>query len=168
MLGVPEWGVASWSLFGYVHWSLIQPWSEFRLAFLILKVQRRLISFKSSFGALGDAGGSWVGFGILILIQIWSLAFVLPCSKFWLYLYFEDAKNIHILKVLIWGLRGCWRIMTGVWHLDLDLDTVTGLWYTNVSNFGSLFWFSRCKGHPCPLCPHLGLWRMLEVSDCNP
>ena len=44
-----------------------------------------------------------------------------------LYLDFEGAKNIHVLKVLIWGFGGRWRILTGVWHLDLDLDMVTGL-----------------------------------------
>ena len=42
---------------------------------------------------------------------------------------------------------------------------VTGLWYTYDPNFGSLSWFWRCKEHPCPLGPHFGLWRMLEVPD---
>ena len=55
--------------------------------------------------------------------------------------------------------------MTGVWHLDLNLDMDTCLWYTHVPNFGSLSWFWRCKEHPCPLCSHLGLWRTLEVPD---
>jgi len=55
-----------------------------------------------------------------------------------LYLYFEGTKNIHVLKVLIWSFVGVWRLLTGVWHLDLDLDMVTGLWYTNDPNFGSL------------------------------
>ena len=41
----------------------------------------------------------------------------------------------------------------------------TGLWYTHIPNFGSLSWFWRCKEHPCPLSPHLGLWRTLEVPD---
>ena len=44
-----------------------------------------------------------------------------------LYLDFEGAKNIHPLYVPIWGFGGCWRFLTGVWHLDLDLDMVTGL-----------------------------------------
>ena len=43
------------------------------------------------------------------------------------YIDFEGAKNTHFLKVLIWGFGGCWRFLTGVWHLDLDLDMVTGL-----------------------------------------
>ena len=44
-----------------------------------------------------------------------------------LYLYFEGTKKICVVFVLIWGFRGCWRFLTGVWHLDLDLDMVTGL-----------------------------------------
>ena len=60
---------------------------------------------------------------------------------------------------------GCWRYLTGVLYLDLDLDIVTGLWHTHNPNLGSLSWFWRCKGHPCPWSPHLGLWRMLEVHD---
>ena len=32
-------------------------------------------------------------------------------------------------------------------------------------NFSSITWFWRCKEHPCPLSPHLGHWRMLEVPD---
>ena len=43
--------------------------------------------------------------------------------------------------------------MTGVWHLDLDLDMITGVWHTCDPNLGSLyyykFWF--------------GLWRILEI-----
>ena len=58
-----------------------------------------------------------------------------------LYLNFEGAKNIHVIKVLIWGSEEHWRVLTGVWHLDLDWDRVTGLWYTGVPNFGSLSLF---------------------------
>ena len=36
-----------------------------------------------------------------------------------LYLNFQSAKNIPVLKVLIWGFGGCWRFLSGVWHLDL-------------------------------------------------
>ena len=39
-----------------------------------------------------------------------------------LYLNFEGAKNIHALYVLILGFGGHWRFLTGVWHLDHDLD----------------------------------------------
>ena len=78
MLEVPYWGLASWSWFGYGQWSLIYPWSKCWLSILILKVQRTSMSFKSSFGALQDAGGSWLKFCILILILIWSLVFDTP------------------------------------------------------------------------------------------
>ena len=82
-----------------------------------------------------------------------------------LYLDFEGAKNIHVLSVLIWGFGGCWRILTGVCHLYLDLDVVIGLWYNHDLNIGPLSWFWSCKEHPCSWSPHLGLWRTLEVPD---
>ena len=44
-----------------------------------------------------------------------------------LYLDFEGAKNIHVVYVLMWVFGGCWVCLTGVWHLDLDLDMVTSL-----------------------------------------
>ena len=74
------------------------PYPKFWLSILTLKVQRTSMSFKSSFGALEDAGGSWLGFGILILIWIWSLVFDTPLiQNLALYLDFEGAKNIHVL-----------------------------------------------------------------------
>ena len=86
------------------------------------------MSFKSSCGALEDAGGSLLRFGILILIWIWSLVFDIPKIPILaLYLDFEGVKNIHVLQVLIWGFGGCWKFLTGVRHLDIDLDMVTGL-----------------------------------------
>ena len=97
-LMIPDLGFASWSWFEYGHWSWTHPWSKFWLSILILKVQRTSMSFNSSFGALEDAGGSWLGFGILILIWIWSLVFDTP--TIWilaLYFDFEGAKNIHVL-----------------------------------------------------------------------
>ena len=51
-----------------------------------------------------------------------------------LYLHFEDTKNMHVHKVLIWGFGGYWRFLTGVWQLDLYLDTVSGLWCTDSQN----------------------------------
>ena len=165
-LEVPDLGLASWYLFGYGDWPLVHTYSEFWLSILILKVQRTSMSFKSSFGALEDTGGSWLGFGILILIWIWSLNFDTSMIHILaLYLDFKGENDIHVIKILIWGYGGHWRYKTLVWHLDLDLDMVTGLWYTPDLNFGSLSWFWRCKEHPCPLSPHLGLWRMLGVPD---
>ena len=68
------------------------------LSILILKVQRTSMSFKSWFGYLLGVGGSWLGFGILILIWIWSLAcYILMFLILALYPDFEGAKNIHVL-----------------------------------------------------------------------
>ena len=43
------------------------------------------------------------------------------------FLYFEGAKNIHVLEVLIWGIGECYRVLTGAWHIYLDFDMVTVL-----------------------------------------
>ena len=97
-LKVPDGGFASWSLFWYGHWSLIHPYYEDCLSIFILKVHRTYTSFKSWFGALVGAGGSWLGFGILILILIWSLVIDTPIFRILaLYLAFEVAKNIYVL-----------------------------------------------------------------------
>ena len=142
------------------------PCSKFWLSISIYKVQRTSMSFKSLFWALIGAGGSWLGSGILTLILIWSLVFYTPIFRILvLYFDFEGAKNIHVLYVLIWGFGGGWRLLTGVSYLNLNMDMVTGLWYTLVPNFGSLLWFWRYKEHPCPLCPDMGLWWGLEVLD---
>ena len=116
--------------------------------------------------ALVGAVGSWLGFGILILIWISSLIFDIP--MIWilaLYLDFEGAKNIHVLEVLVWGFGGCLRFLTGVWNFNLDLDRVIVHWYIHIPNFDSFSWFIWCKEHPYPLIPHLGLWRTLEIPD---
>ena len=98
----------------------------------------------------------WIWFLNYDRILIQSLTF---------YMDFEAAKIIHVLEVLIWGFGRYWKFLTWVWHLDVDLDLVTGLWYTNVLNFGSLSWFWRCKKHSCPLSPFFWFWRMLEDPD---
>ena len=106
-LEVTDWGLTSWSWFGYGHLSLIYPWSKFWLSIKILKVQRTSTSKKSSFGDFEDSGGSWLGFGILIYIWIWSLIFDSPIFQILaLSLDFKGAKNIHVLKALIWGIEG--------------------------------------------------------------
>ena len=97
------------------------------------------MSFKSCFGALEDAVGSVLGFDILILIRIWSMVFGTPIfQNLALYLDFEGAKNMHVLKVLYWGFGGLWRFLTRVLHSDMDFDMFTGLWYTNIPHFLSL------------------------------
>ena len=123
------------------------------LDFVCLKI---FMFLKSSFGALEDAGYSWQGFGILILILIWSLVFDISLIQILaLSLDFEGAKNIHILQVIIWSFSWVWRLLIGVWHLGLHLDMVNGLCYTYIPNFGTVFWIWRCKEHLCPLTPDL-------------
>ena len=77
--------------------------------------------------ALEDAGGSGLGFVILILILIESLVFDTPMFRILvLYLDFESAKNIHVLSPDL-GLWGILKFLTWVLYLDLDLDMVIGL-----------------------------------------
>ena len=54
---------------------------------------------------------------------------------FALYLDFEGAKNIHVLKVLILDYGECWRFLTQILHLDLDFDMVNDLLNTLALNF---------------------------------
>ena len=82
-----------------------------------------------------------------------------------IYIDFEGAKNIYVLLVLIWGSGRCWRFLTGVWHLHLDLDIITGLYFIHDPNFGSLYRFWRFKEHPGPLSPDFGFGKMLEAPD---
>ena len=99
--------------------------SKFWLFILILRVKRIPMSSKSSFGAFEGTGGSWLGLGNLILFLIWSLVFdttMIQILAF--YLDFKRAKKIDFLEVLIWGFGWCWRFLTGVWNLHLDLDMV--------------------------------------------
>ena len=83
---------------------------------------------------------------------LWSTHDPNFCSLSW----FWKWKNIHVFQVLIWEFWGSWRILSGVWHLDLNLDIVTGLWYAHVLNFvyvakkiqvlKSLFWTFKDAG----------------------
>ena len=69
-----------------------------------------------------------MGFGIFILIWRWSPVFDKTMIQILaLHLDFKGAKKIYVLYVLILGFGGGCRVLTGVWHLDLDLDMVTGL-----------------------------------------
>ena len=72
------------------------PCSTFKLSILILKVKIIIMSFKSKFGALEDAGGFWLGMLVMILIR--SLVFATPIFGIVsFYLDFEGAKNFHVL-----------------------------------------------------------------------
>ena len=129
-LEVPDWGFTSWSWFEYGYWSLTYLYSKFWLSILMLKVQRTSMSFKSWFGVLIGDGGFWLGFGILILIWIWSLFFGTPII--WilaLYLDFESAKYIHVFKSSFWDWEdiGCsglgFGILILIWIRSLAFDT---------------------------------------------
>ena len=86
------------------------------------------MSSKSSFEVLGDAGGSCLGLRILIKIWIWSLVVDTHMLQILaVHFNFQGAMDIHIIKVLIWGFGGHWRVLTGIWDLELDLDIFTGL-----------------------------------------
>ena len=170
-------------------WSLVLDTTMFWVLALYLHFEdiKTSISFKLLYQSLEDTGGSWLKFGILSWFGYghWSLVTVqlrevLP----------GVGGRVGIKKLVIAQLRlsqlvnksrpGLVRsrsgsgsglgpklktVNAGVWDFDLDLDMVTGLWHTYVPNFGYLSWFWRCKEHPCPLSPHLGLWRTLEVPD---
>ena len=130
MLEISDLGWASWSWFGYGHWSLIYPWYKFGLSILILKVQRTSMSFKSWFGALEDAGGSWLGFGILILIWLWSLVFGSPMSQNCLFsLIFEVKRSSMSFKSWLGALEdagGSWLgfgVLISIWIWSLVFDT---------------------------------------------
>ena len=102
--GAFEVAEGSWLGFGIMIliwiWSLVFYATMIKIlaCFVDLKVQNTAMSFKSSFRALEDAGGSWLGFDIMILICICFIFF--DEAMIWilaLYLDFEGAKNIHVL-----------------------------------------------------------------------
>ena len=99
--------------------------------------------FRSQLSILSFERLTWMNFGCLH----WRYK-EHPCPLI------HDLGHWKIMDVSDWG-----------WHLDIGLDMVTGLWYTYDLDFSSLSLFQRCKENPCPLSPHLGLWRMLEVPD---
>ena len=63
----------------------------------------------------------------------WGFSLVFDTSSFRIsvvYIFFEAAKNIHVLQVLIGALEDAEGSLLGVWNLDLDLDIVKSLRYT--------------------------------------
>ena len=151
----------SWLGFGIfilmLIWSMAfdtQMFQMLALSILILKVQRTSMSLKSRLWASEDTAwdhGSWSEFEY----GHWSL--VHPCFKFWLIILYLKVQRTSI----------SFKSSYGIWNLDLDLDLdmVTGLWYTNGPNFALISWFWKRKEHPCPLSPHLELLRMLGDPD---
>ena len=111
-------------------WSLVfgRPMSQILSLYLDFEDAKNIHVLKVLIWDLEDSGGSCLGVGNLILIWILSLVFDTPMIKILaLYLNFSDAKNIHVLQVLILGFGGGWMFLSGVKHLDFDLDIVTGL-----------------------------------------
>ena len=102
-----------------------------------------LCPFKTWFGALEDAGGSWLGLCILILIRIWSLVFdkgtlIHDFGCFILKSGSPNSKYWRMLEVPDWGL------VSWSWFRYSRFSLIHP-W----SNFGSLTWFLWCKEHLC-------------------
>ena len=113
-----------------------------------------------------DAGSSWLGLALFSWFGYSHWSLIHQWSKFQISILILKVQTTSMsCKSSYWSFGGRWMFLTGVYHLDLDLDMVIGLWYTHDPNFGSLSWFWRCKEHPWPLSPGLGLWRMLEDPD---
>ena len=149
MVEVPDRGLASWSWFRHGHFgSLTWFWrcNEHPCPLSTnLELWRTL-----EVPDWGLASWSWFWYDHLSLIYQWS--------KFRLSILILKVQRPSMsLKVLILGFGKGWRLLTGVWYLDLDMNRITVLWYNHDPNFGSISWFWRCKEHPCPLSLHLGL-----------
>ena len=142
MCEVPDWGLASWSWFGYGPWSLIHPWSKLWLCILILKVQRKSMCYKSSFGALDMVTGLWY-------TNDPNLSYL---SWFWRCKEHPCPLSHHL---------GLWRMLDvpdwGLVPISLFWNTQWSLMHP-WSGFGSISLFLRCKEHLCPLSPDLGFW----------
>ena len=78
---------------------------------------------------LGLSSWSWFGY----VLNFGSLSW-----------YWRWKEHLWPFSVNL-GFRGCWRFLTGVRHLDFDLDMVTGFLYTNDQNFGSNLNFAGAK-----------------------
>ena len=134
-LVVPDCGLASWSWFGYGHWSFLHPFSKCWSFILILKVQRTSMFCKSWLWDLEAAGGFWLGFGIVILIRIWSMVFdTIMIRILALYLDFEGTKNIHVLQVLIWASGDA----EGSW---LGFGILIFIWIWSLVFYRPMLWF---------------------------
>ena len=106
----------------------------------------------------GFAPWSWILYGHWTLVH--------PCTEFWIYLDFEDAENIHVLSVLILGCED-----TGDSWLGFGILILIRIWSLIFSTpmfwILATSWFWRCKDHPYPSSPDLGLWMMIEVPDSS-
>ena len=119
------------------------------------------MSFKSWSGTLENAFGSWLGFGIFILIWIGLLVFdtqIFRTSSAWL----RSAQRSSVPKFDS-DLFCLEKLISWDWLREADLlnSIITKTCFTQKKiypNFASLFRFWRYTEYPCPLNPHLGLW----------
>ena len=105
-----------------------------------------------------------MGFGILTFIWTWSVVSDTSLILIWtLYFDFEDANNIHVLEVMIWGFGGHLMFLTRV--LDLDFDSI-GHWSLIHPSSGFWLFILIIKLHRTSLSFKFlsGLWRMLGGS----
>ena len=119
----------------------LRKWSWDWGIYLVLKI------FK--FGALEDVGGTWLEFGILILI--WVSLF--ESNEYFLqildlYVEFKSAKNPHFLITFNEGCGRHWRLLIGILDLQLDFNHIS--W-----SYGPLCWiwvfYAEFKGTKTPL-----------------
>ena len=122
------------------------------------------MSFKSSFGALEDAGGSWLGFCILIMILIWSGTLLGSSLKFWSHSdqwkvrYSQsristaqpaDTFSVHAVGcrfqiLLILSSRLDWALTISSWHVDTCYRHVSHIVQTCFRHVMHVLNLSRC------------------------
>ena len=180
LFGALEDDGGSWLGFGILIliwiWSLVfdTPMIQIWALSLDFKMQRTFMSFKSSYGALEDQGSSWLGFGILILM--WLLVFDTPMIQILaVNLNFEGHKHTAWVKhgtILNLCMKHSFLEAELNWLDPLGVVInnrqrwLKRLWISDQwVPFGSLSWFWRSKEHPCPLSPHLRLFRIWKVHD---
>ena len=102
---------------------------------------------------------------ILISIWIWSLVYATPKFQIWLSIMIWRCKEKLCPCSPDFGLWGMLEVP------DWGLSSWPWFGYGHGSLIYPFFEFNlaililRCKEHPCPLSPHLGLWRRLEIPD---
>ena len=74
------------------------PMNQILAIYFDFESAKNICVFLVMIGALEDDEGSWLDFGILRMIWIWSLVFDTAMIRILaLYLDFEGAKNIQVL-----------------------------------------------------------------------
>ena len=168
MLDVPDWGIASWSWFGWVK----EPCLDLTLSFHFTQIGR---SWDFNFLCLCLCmcmclclcptvillSQAQMGFGFELWQFFYSHWYLIHmCSTFWLYIDFDGAKNIHVLYVPIWDFGGRWS-------LDVpDCSLVSLSWFVyghwSLIHPGPKFWSPLLI---LKLLRTSMFWRRLEVPD---